>query len=85
MKCGCKMISDTITFSKHIISDERSFNHIELLHKYQQYVNVCGECGNKAKHFNNFEKVKLNIAKEQFKVLCDESVEEPEPELETND
>ena len=54
---------------------------IFILHQnHQQYVNVCGTCERKANFFNDIEKTKLNLAKEQFKVITEETGEQPEPE-----
>ena len=41
---------------------------------------MCGSCENKARSFNDIEKRKLQLAKEQFKILTEETVEEPETE-----
>ena len=80
-ECGCSMIADKINFKKTIHNADGLFvNAIYLFHEYKQYVNVCGSCENKAKLFNDIEKTKLQLAKEQFKILTEETVEEPETE-----
>lgn len=79
MSCGCKIITGDISFDKRI-DINNSFKLFILYHKHQQYVNVCGSCENKAKLFNDIEKRKLQLAKENFKVITEETVEEPETE-----
>ena len=82
MNCSCQIITDTIRFEKRVYDNNGMILHIiNLSHKYQQYVDVCGNCGRKAKLFNDIEKSKLDLAKEQFKILTEETVEEPEPEI----
>lgn len=53
--------------------------------RYQQYVDVCGNCTNKARLLNDIQKPKLDLAKEQLKVLTEQNVEEPEPETNPED
>ena len=80
MNCGCKIISGDIVFSKTIRLDNGMYHSDRLLHQHNQYVNVCGNCSNKEKLFNNIEKTKLNLTKEQFKILTEENVEDKENE-----
>ena len=37
---------------------------------HKHYINICGECEKKADIFNDLEKEKLDIEKEQFVLLC---------------
>ena len=85
MNCGCKICSDSIRFTKEVYTKSGLIllpKTINLKHEYQQYVDVCDNCGRKARLFNEIEKTKLDLAKEQFKVLTEETVEEPEEETE---
>ena len=69
LQCGCSMIGDKIAFKKEIHDDRGILKDIFCFyHEYKQYVNVCGSCENKAKLFNDIEKRKLQLAKEQFKI-----------------
>lgn len=81
MNCGCQIITDSIRFQKRVFNENGLILHIiNQSHKYQQYVDVCGNCGRKARLFNDIEKSKLDLAKEQFKILTEENTVEPEPE-----
>ena len=86
MNCGCKIICDRITFEKET-RDERGIliSRFKVVHQYQQYVDVCGQCSRKEKLFNKIDKEKLKLAKEQFKIITEENDEEPEPDSESDD
>lgn len=85
MYCGCKIISDNIRLEKTFYREDGLTSHrASMCHNFQQYVELCGNCIVKARHFNVLENSKLNIAKEQLNVLTGENLEELEPEPETN-
>ena len=52
---------------------EDLFEKIHRMSYYHKhYINICGECEKKANEFNDMEKKKIDIEKEQFKIICKE-------------
>ena len=49
---------------------------IEQIHRmsyyYKNYINICGNCRSNARIFNDLEETKLNIEKQQIKLICEE-------------
>ena len=73
LKCGCEITSNIRDFEKEV-RNENGF--IERISYYNRnYITVCG---------NGRSKAILNIEKQQFKLICEESVNEPDNEPDTD-
>ena len=85
LKCNCKITNNIMDFEKEVKNDR---GLIENMHRmsyyYKNYINICGNCKSKARIFNDLEEAKLNIEQQQFKLLCEEPVNEPETEPDTD-
>ena len=85
LKCGCKITGNTLDFEKEVKNDRGLIEKIHRMSYYHKhYINICCNCRSKAIIFNDLEETKLNIEKQQFKLLCEEPVNEPENEPDTN-
>ena len=85
LKCGCHTTENLMNMEKDIKNEN---GLIERTHRmtyyYKHYISICGNCRRKARIFNDLEETKLNIEKQQFKLLCEEPVNEPENDPDTD-
>ena len=73
LKCGCKITGNNLDFEKEVKNDRGLIEKIHRMSYYHKhYINICGECEKKANIFNDMEKKKIDIEKEQFKIICKE-------------
>ena len=83
LKCSCKITNHIMEFENEVQHDR---GLIEQKHRisyyYKHYINICGNCRRKAIIFNDLEETKLNIEKQQFKLICEEPANEPEMSFE---
>ena len=72
-------------FEKEVKNDRGFIEQIHrLIYYYNKYIHICGNCRSKARIFNDLEETQLNIEKQQFKLLCEEPVNEPDNEPDTD-
>ena len=71
LKCGCKITGHNLDFEKEVKNDRGLIEKIHRMSYYHKhYINICGECEKKANIFNDMEKKKIDIEKEQFVLIC---------------
>ena len=73
LKCGCNNTGNNLDFEKEVKNGRGLIEEIHRMSYYhKRYINICGECEKKASIFNDMEKKKIDIEKEQFKIICKE-------------
>ena len=81
LKCGCHTTENLMNMEKDITNENGLIERTHMMtYYYKHYINICGNCRSKAIIFNDLEETKLNIENQQFKLLCEEPVNEPENE-----
>ena len=79
LKCGCHMTENLMNMEKEIRNENGLIEHTHrMTYYYKHYINICGNCRSKTRIFNELEEQKLDIEKQQFKLLCVDGIFQPE-------
>ena len=68
--CGCKIVSNSVKFNERVYNSFKICKEeVMVFNHHYNFLNLCGNCGKKAKTFNDIEKRKMELTRKQLDVI----------------